>query len=51
MKHIGFYLDGLSLMVGGSKDGINCIQKAHLTLTSNDSGNLEIAVKMETGNE
>ena len=51
MKHIGFYLDGLNLMVDGNKDGISYTQKASLKMMLNDNGKLEIAAKMETGNE
>jgi hypothetical protein len=51
MKHIGFYLDGLSLMVDGNKDGISNTQKASLKMMLNDNGKLEIAVNMEIGNE
>ena len=51
MKHIGFYLDGLNLMVDGNKDGISSTQKANLRLTSRNNGKLEIAAIMETGNE
>jgi hypothetical protein len=51
MKHIGFYLDGLNLMVDGNKDGISYTQKASLKMMLNDNGKLEIAANMETGNE
>ena len=51
MKHIGFYLDGLNLMVDGNKDGISNTQKASLKMMLNNNGKLEIAANMETGNE
>ena len=51
MKHIGFYLDGLSLTVNGRQDGTKSTPEAHLKLTLNDNGALETKVIKEIGNE
>jgi len=49
MRHIGFYLDGLSLMVDGKKDGMNYIPNQLLKLTLKNNGSLAIVENMETG--
>ena len=51
MKHIGFYLDGLDLMVVGKKDGMPCTQKVSLRMTLEANGNLAIEGQMVIGDE
>lgn len=51
MKHIGFYLDGLSLTVNGKKDGMSSTPEVHLKLTLDDNGDLETKAIKETGDE
>lgn len=51
MRHIGFYMDGLSLTVNGNLDGTSSTPEAHLKLTLKNNGALEIEAKKETGNE
>jgi hypothetical protein len=51
MKHIGFYLDGLDLMVDGNKDGIKCTQKVSLRMMSGNNGNLAIEGQTVIGDE
>ena len=49
MKPIGFFLDGQSLTVNGSKDGMNYTPEAGLKLTSEISGAKATEENMETG--
>lgn len=49
MRHIGFYMDGLSLTVGGNPDGTSSTPEAHLKLMLSPSGKLEIVGKKENG--
>lgn len=51
MRHIGFYMDGISLTVDGSKDGTKSTPEVNLRLTLKNNGSLEIEANMETGNE
>jgi hypothetical protein len=50
MKPIGFFLDGQSLTVNGSKDGMNYTPEVHLKLTLKNSGVVEIEAPQENGN-
>lgn len=51
MKHIGFYMDGLSLMVNGNPVGMSYTPEAGLRLTLGSNGSWETAEKKEIGNE
>jgi hypothetical protein len=51
MKPIGFYLDGLSLTVGGKQVGMSYTPEAHLKLTSKTSGEKGTGENMETGSD